>query len=380
MIYFDHAASSWPKPKQVIEKITTFLTENGANPGRGNHRMAEMANEEIYQTRVKLANLFHIQDPNQIVFFLNTTQSLNQAIKGLLLSGDHVITTVLEHNSIRRPLEHLKKQIGIEITYLPVNSSGILSLKSIIDEIKSNTKLIAFSHASNVLGVIQPIEEIGILAKEKGIYFLVDAAQTAGRYEIDVQKMKIDLLAFPGHKALLGPQGVGGLYINPRMQLMPIIQGGTGGYSEDSEQPQQSPQRYESGTMNTVGIVGLGAALDYLKETGIETLRKKEWKLTQRLMEGLEQIDGIVVYGPPLAQERVPVITFTLKDVEPAELSTILDQSYEIAVRAGFHCSPLVHQSMGMVNGGVRISIGYTNTNEEVDVFLSAMKEIASYF
>ncbi|WP_339060759.1 aminotransferase class V-fold PLP-dependent enzyme [Tepidibacillus marianensis] len=381
MIYLDHAASSWPKPKQVIDKIATFLTENGANPGRGNHQMSEMANGEIYQTRMKLANLFHIQDPNQIVFFMNTTQALNQGIKGLLLSGDHVITTVLEHNSIRRPLEYLKKQIGIEVTYLSVDRSGVVSLESIEKEIKPNTKLIAISHASNVLGSIQPIEQIGKIAKQRGIYFLVDGAQTAGRYDINVQKMNIDLLVFPGHKGLLGPQGVGGLYIDSNLQLTPFIHGGTGGgYSEDADQPSQSPQRYESGTLNTVGIVGLGAALDYLDEMDIEILRKKEWELTRRILDGLNQIDGIEWYGPNIAQERVSVVTFSLKDVDPAEVSTILDQSYQIAVRGGFHCSPLIHHSMRMTKGGVRVSVGHTNTFEEVDAFLSAMKEIALYF
>ncbi|TCS80812.1 aminotransferase class V-fold PLP-dependent enzyme [Tepidibacillus fermentans] len=377
MIYFDHAASSWPKPKQVIEKMVQFLTENGANPGRGNHKMADIAGKEIYQTRVKLAKLFHIQNPNQITFFMNTTQALNLAIKGLLSPGDHVITTKLEHNSVRRPLEYLKKVIGVEISYLDVDHAGYISLELLKKSFQSNTKLLAISHASNVLGSIQPIKEIGQVVKEKDIYFLLDSAQTAGRYPIHVQEMNIDLLAFPGHKGLLGPQGVGGLYIHPELQLTPLIHGGTGKFSEDVDQPSQSPERYESGTLNTVGIVGLGAALDYLEEIGIETLRKKEWALTQRLLKGLEEIEGVKWYGPDLNQERVSVVSFTVEGIDSAEIATILDQHYEIAVRSGFHCSPLVHQTMGTSNGAIRASLGYSNTEEEVDTFLAAIREIA---
>ncbi|MFV9510310.1 aminotransferase class V-fold PLP-dependent enzyme [Tepidibacillus sp. LV47] len=378
MIYFDHAASSWPKPKQVIEKMAQFLMENGANPGRGNHKMADLAGKEIYQTRVKLAKLFHISDPNQIVFFMNTTQALNQAIKGLLSPGDHVITTKLEHNSIRRPLEYLKKVIGIEVTYLDVDDKGFISLDSLKKEIKKNTKLLAMSHASNVLGSIQPAQEIGQFAKEKGIYFLLDAAQTAGRLPIDVQEMNIHLLTFPGHKGLLGPQGTGGLYIHPELQLSPIIHGGTGKFSEDIDQPLKSPERYESGTLNTIGIVGLGAALDFLEEIGIDTLQKKEWALTKRMLIGLSEIKGVKWYGPDPNQERVAVISFSIEGMDSAEIATILDQHYQIAVRSGFHCSPLVHQAIGTINGAIRASMGYSNTEEEVDAFLKAIREIAS--
>ncbi|GBF11467.1 aminotransferase class V-fold PLP-dependent enzyme [Tepidibacillus sp. HK-1] len=379
MIYFDHAASSWPKPEQVIFTLTQFFRENGANPGRGNHKMAAIASEAIYATRVKIAKLLNVQNPNQIVFFMNTTQALNQAIKGFLKKGDHVITSHLEHNSVRRPLEYLRKELGIEITYVKPNEQSKLQLKEIENAIQSNTRLFVFSHASNVLGTIQPIKEIGAIAKKNGIAFLVDAAQTVGRYQIDVKEMNIDLLAFPGHKALLGPQGVGGLYINPSIELSPLIHGGTGNQSEKIDQPKASPNRYESGTLNTVGIVGLGAGIDYIEQQGIEKLKNREWQLTQYLLKGLEQIPQVKWYGPDLHIERVPVVSLQIEGLDSNEVATVLDSHYQIAVRSGFHCAPLAHEICHTESSGlVRVSLGHTNTEKEIDTLLNALKEIIS--
>jgi len=379
VIYFDHAASSWPKPDSVIQTMSEFLRKNGANPGRGNHQMAREAEEAIYRTRKGIARLLNIQDPNQVQFFMNTTQALNQAIKGLLISGDHVITTILEHNSVRRPLEYLRETIGIEITYVSPNQDGIVESATIEKSIRSNTRLIAISHGSNVLGTVQPISEIGSIAQENDILFLVDAAQTAGRVTIDVAKDNIHLLTFPGHKALLGPQGIGGLYINSELQLNPLIHGGTGSNSESIHQPLDSPERYESGTLNTVGIVGLGAGIDCIEEYGIQALRDKEWQLTYFLLSELEKIPDIICYGPKKESKRLPVITFNIKGLDPNEVAMILDNHYQIAVRSGYHCAPLIHQNCSNNTGGVRISLGHTNTLDEVSILISALKEIITY-
>ncbi len=380
MIYFDHAASSWPKPDAVIEKIASFLKENGANPGRGNHVMAREAANEISKTRQLLAELFHISNPNAISFYMNTTQALNQAIKGLLKKGDHVITSQLEHNSVRRPLEYLKRTEEIEITYLESSIDGTTSLDILKKSIKKNTKLIVISHASNVLGTLQPLYEIGKIAAEKNIFFLVDAAQTAGRYPIDVTEMNINLLAFPGHKALLGPQGVGGLYIQPNILLDPLVHGGTGSHSEDIDQPLSSPNRYESGTLNTVGIIGLGAGVEYIKKIGIDVLRKKEWELTNYLLSEMKKIDQITYFGPNENIERVPLVTFLVDDIDSVEIAAILDQHYQIAVRTGFHCSPLAHQVIKTEHtGAIRVSLGHTNTIEEVNYLITSLKEIIKH-
>lgn len=380
MIYLDHAASSWPKPDIVIKKMADFLTNNGANPGRGNHRMAREAAKEINNTRQLVAELLHISDPNTISFYMNTTQALNQAIKGLLKPGDHVITSNLEHNSVRRPLEFLKQSSGIEVTYVANNHIGEIDLTELEKSIKKQTKLISISHASNVLGTIQPLKKIGEIALNNNVVFLVDAAQTVGRFSINVKEMNINMLAFPGHKALLGPQGVGGLYVDSEIILNPIIHGGTGSHSEHVEQPLDSPNRYESGTINTLGIVGLGEGIRFIKESGIEKLKNQEWELTKYLLSGLKKLDKITCYGPDTDIERVPLVSFTIDGLDSTEVAAILDNHYEIAVRSGFHCSPLAHQTIKTeASGAIRVSLGHTNTKEEIDKLISSLKDIIMY-
>lgn len=376
IIYFDNAASSWPKPLEVSQKVAECIQEYGANPGRGGHQLSMRASKVIYKTRVKLAQLFNIQNPNDIFFTMNATMALNTAIKGLLKKGDHVITTTLEHNSIRRPLEYMKKNHGVEITYIKPEENSF-QIEDFKKAIKSNTRLIAVSHASNLLGTIAPIKEIGAIAKEYAIPFLVDGSQSAGILPIDVEDMNISLLGFPGHKGLYGPQGTGALYVHPDIELEPLLHGGTGSHSELIEQPGTRPDRYESGTLNTPGIAGLLAGVEFVLNVGVEKIRKKEWELTKYTLQKLEDLPGVEIYGPHYEIERVAVISFNVIGMDASELAYILDQEYGIAVRGGYHCTPLAHETAGTAEtGSVRISFGYFNTREQVEQFIIAIKEI----
>jgi cysteine desulfurase family protein len=379
-IYLDNAASTWPKPKEVSLAVAECINEYAANPGRGGHKLSLKASKTIYQARVKLARLFHIKNPNDIFFTLNATHALNLAIKGFVKPGDHVITTSLEHNSVRRPLEFLKKEAGAEITYVKPENHHF-SLDTIRSAVQDNTRLIVVSHASNLLGTIAPVKEIGKLARELGITYLVDASQTAGILPINVEEMHIDMLAFPGHKGLYGPQGTGGLYVDSSLDIVPLLHGGTGSHSEDIDQPMTRPDRYESGTLNTPGIAGLAAGVDFVLQTGVEAIQEKEWKLTRLLLEQLEDIEGVTVFGPDKETERVGVVPFMIEGVDASELAYILDQEYNIAVRAGFHCTPLAHETTGTIEtGAVRVSFGYFNEEEDVEKLVAALREIKEAF
>lgn len=382
MIYFDQAASSWPKPERVIVGVTEAIRDYGANPGRGGHRLAVKASKMIWETRKKLAQLFGVQDPKQIVFFPNATAALNQAIKGFNYQpGDQIIATMYEHNSVRRPLEYLRQTHGVEINYLTPDHNGDIELDRLEAMITEKTKLIASIHVSNVTGAILPIKEIGKLANSHQIPFLVDASQSAGILPIHVQEMGIDLLAFAGHKGLFGPQGTGGLYIAPQLSLTPLLHGGTGSQSETADPPLASPERYEAGTLNTPGIVGLHEGVSFILEEGLEKIYAHEKKLTAYALEQLSKLKGITIYGPDLDRERAAVISFNLKGVDPQELATILDEHYGIATRAGLHCTPLAHQVLNTDElGSVRISFGYFNTIEEIDRLIAALEEISQAF
>jgi cysteine desulfurase family protein len=379
MIYLDHAATSWPKPTGVMEAMAACLNDYGANPGRGSHAMASRASQEIQQARLRLAKLFKVRDPRNIIFTSNTTEALNLGLKGFLKPGDHVITTSIEHNSIRRPLEYLKKRRGIEVTYLENETDGSLQIEKFKAAIKTNTVLVAISHASNLLGTLQPVKEIGEYLKGTNIRLLVDAAQTAGIIPIDVSEMNVHMLALPGHKGLMGPQGTGALYIDPNIELEPLVHGGTGSFSEQVDQPKERPYRYESGTPNTVGIAGWNAALAFIEKVGVDTIFEHEKKLLAQLYNGLMDIQGIITYGHADIAQRVGVVPFNVTGYDPNEVSMVLDMQYGIAVRSGYHCTPLAHGTAGTSTyGAVRASIGYATTEKDIGVFLMAIQEIAS--
>ncbi|MCA0170742.1 aminotransferase class V-fold PLP-dependent enzyme [Bacillus sp. RAR_GA_16] len=380
MIYFDQAATSFPKPPEVVQAMTEVMTDYAANPGRGGHALSRRANDMIIQTREQLADFFGFDYPERVCFTANATASLNQAIKGFQFAeGDHVLTTSYEHNSVRRPLEYLKKVIGIEVDYLNIAEAEEFDREAFRQAIQPNTKMIIVSHGSNLTGNIVPIAMIGEIAKQKGITFLVDASQTAGILPIHMGEMGIDLLAFPGHKGLLGPQGTGVLMVGEGMELTPLYHGGTGSSSELIDQPDQLPERLESGTLNTPGIAGLLAGLGAIKKMGLLEIRKHEQKLTEMLIKGLGQIDYVSVYGPA---ERLGVIPFTIEGIDAQEIAIILDQHYHIAVRAGLHCTPLGHETIGTSStGAVRLSVGPYNTEDEVYKVIQAIEEIVEgYF
>ncbi|MGO4889028.1 aminotransferase class V-fold PLP-dependent enzyme [Anaerobacillus sp. MEB173] len=377
-IYFDQAASSFPKPETVATAVADAITNYGANPGRGGHALAIKANQVVNETRVKLAKLFGIQDSRNVFFYQNATFALNQAIKGMPFQyGDHVITTTIEHNSVRRPLEYLKKEKGIEVTYLQPDGNGWILAAALEKLLTTKTKAIIVSHASNLTGAILPIEEIGRFAKEHELTFIVDASQTAGVLPINMEEMKIDMVAFPGHKGLLGPQGTGVLIVKQEIDLQPVIHGGTGSHSEQVEQPDERPDRFESGTLNTPGIAGLSAGIDEILRVGTDQIFAHEWMLTKYCLERLNKIEGVTVFGPDLDVKRVAVIPFTIDGVDVHEVAMILDQHYQIAIRAGLHCSPIAHQTIGTADiGAIRASFGIYNTIEEIDRFIQAIEEI----
>lgn len=379
MIYFDNAATSWPKPPSVLEAISYCLRETGANPGRAGHKMSLMANEMVDGTRKKLGNLFGIDENKyeRIIFTLNATEALNLAIKGLLKDGDHVIISSMEHNSVSRPINLLEKK-GVSVTRTQCDGEGNIDPGDIRKAIKKNTKLIAFTHASNVTGTVLPIEEIGKVAGENAITLLVDAAQSAGALDIDVKKMNIGLLAFPGHKSLLGPAGTGGLYVGEGIVLEPLIYGGTGSQSALPGMPEILPERYEAGTLNTIGIAGLGAGVEFIQKEGMEKIRKHELFLTQKFIEeSIKRIKGIKIYGPKSTENRAPVVSFAIEGRKPVEIGGILDKYFGVACRAGLHCSPDAHITLGTYDQKlVRFSFSYYNTDKEVEYVLDSLEEI----
>ncbi|MCD1261806.1 aminotransferase class V-fold PLP-dependent enzyme [Paenibacillus athensensis] len=378
-LYFDNAASSWPKPPMVVDAMSRCILEYAANPGRGSHRMAVQASRILFETRKHAAKLFGIKNPNDISFALNTTHALNQAIKGFVREGDHVICTSIEHNSVRRPLEYLREARHVQVTYIRNDERGYMDLKELEQAIRPNTSLVVVNHSSNLMGTIMPVGEIGELCRSKGVRLLVDAAQSAGVLPVDVESMNIDLLAFPGHKGLLGPQGTGGLYIHPDIEFEPLMHGGTGSQSEAIQQPKVRPDRYEAGTQNTPGLAGLNEGIKFVLNETVARIHEKEWRLTQRMMEGLLGISGVRVLGPELGQDKTGIVAFTLQQAEASEVAFILDQSFGIAVRAGYHCTPLAHAAAGTLGAGaVRASLGYFTTDDEVEQFIAAIQEISA--
>ncbi|MCV4235014.1 aminotransferase class V-fold PLP-dependent enzyme [Virgibacillus sp. LDC1] len=379
IVYLDHAATSWPKPPEVFEAMRKAMEEAAANPGRGSHRMAVKASRVLYGTRKTLADLFGVKNPNDIALTSNTTEALNLAIKGYLREGDHVIATMIEHNSVRRPLEYLKRTRGIQVDYIPVDEEGQLDMQLMEGAFRSNTRLVVCSQSSNLLGSIIPLIEIGELVKRKGAVLLVDAAQSAGMLDIHVEEMHIGMLAFPGHKGLLGPQGTGGLYISPDIDLEPLLHGGTGSQSEAIEQPTVRPDRYEAGTPNTIGYAGLQAGVRKVLEWTPQHIYRHEWELTQYMMEGLQEVGGFRILGPALGQARTGIVAFVSERYSASELAFRLDREYGIAVRAGYHCTPLAHMASGTEQtGAIRASVGISTSRDEIEFMRKAIKEIHS--
>lgn len=381
LIYLDNAASSWPKPPGVADAVARVIADHAAGPGRGSHRMALAAGRVLLDARQRLAALFHIRNPVDIAFTSNTSTALNLAIKGFLEPGDHVVSTSLEHNSVRRPLAYMASKFDVETTYVAADREGNLDLQAFEAAFRPNTRLVVCTHASNLLGSVLPIGEMADIARRHGARVLVDAAQTAGARPIDVETLGIDMLAFPGHKGLLGPQGTGGLYVHPDMKLEPLVHGGTGSQSEQPGMPDVRPDRHEGGTPNTPGIAGLAEGVRFVLERTPEAIWHHERELTRRIMEGLATIPGIRLLGPPPEQDRAGLVSFTLEAVESAELAFLLDRRYGIAVRAGYHCTPQGHETAGTLDSGaVRASVGWKTTADEADALIDAVKDIAKSF
>lgn len=379
MIYLDNAATSFPKPEKVYDEIIRCMREYCANPGRGGHSMAIESGKAVMQAREDISNFFNINNPLQLCFTKNATEALNIAIKGYLNQGDHVITTSMEHNSVIRPLKTLERDLEIEITIIKGDEYGEIDAADIRKNIKSNTKLIISTLSSNVNGIILPVTEIGKIASESKIAFMLDASQGAGSIKIDVEEMNISMLAFPGHKGLLGPQGTGGLYVGNGIGLKSIYQGGTGSNSEMVYQPEYMPDLHESGTLNTPGIIGLGCGIGFINNFGIDNLAKYKHILVKRLFEGISDVNGIKIYSKNSIENNSGIIAFNFMDVESTEVSYVLDKVYEIASRAGLHCAPLAHETLGTVKSGiVRLSVGCFNTIEEIDSTVKAIKEIGN--
>jgi cysteine desulfurase/selenocysteine lyase len=377
MIYLDNAATSFPKPESVYQAIDDFNRHIGANPGRSGYATARDASKIIAETRNLLAQLFYIEDPNQIVFSANATESINLSLKGLLRPGDHVITTVTDHNSVLRPLRSLEENTGIEVTRVKCDETGFVDSEDIRAALRSDTRLVCMTHASNVTGTIHDIKTISDLVHKNGALLMMDAAQTAGCVPIDIQEMRIDLLAFTGHKGLFGPQGTGGLYIGPGLEIAPFREGGTGSESSSDHQPTRMPDRFEGGTPNTPGLAGLGAGVRFVLETGVDQICEHESELTQRLIAQLSAIEGLTIYGPTGDGPRVAVVSFTLPGWPPLNLAHLLASGFGIATRNGLHCAPLIHQYLGTANTGtVRVSIGYFNTAQDIDALCIALRQV----
>ncbi|SFR11088.1 aminotransferase class V-fold PLP-dependent enzyme [Desulfoscipio geothermicus] len=379
-IYLDNAATSFPKPEAVYRAVDNFLRNIGASSGRGAYRKALQADKIAFQTRKSLARLFNIQDASRIVFTANVTESLNLAMQGILKNGDHVVTTGMEHNAVWRCLKQLEKEKAITITAVPCSPEGYLEVEKLAAAIRPNTALVVLLHASNVTGTVMPIEQVGELTRQKNIPLLVDAAQTAGVYPIDVAAMRIDLLAFTGHKGLLGPTGTGGLYINEKYYINPLKFGGTGGESLRDDQPDNLPDRFEAGTPNLAGIAGLGAGVDYILNESVEKIRQYEMELTGYALDKFRSLTGVTMYGPLNASKQVGVISFNLPGLKPEQVAYLLDTKYDIMVRAGLHCAPLAHRTTGTIDRGtVRVGIGVFNTARDVDDLVLALKEIMRF-
>lgn len=376
MIYMDNAATTMHKPQAVIDAVVAAMSSMG-NAGRGANEASLSASRVIYDTREKLCRLFGAESPKQIVFTNNSTESLNIAIKGLLNPGDHVITTMLEHNSVLRPLYEMEKK-GVKLTIIKSNKKGTFDIRDMEAAICPETKLIICTNGSNLTGNYIDVEKVGKMAHSHGVLFVVDASQTAGVFPIDVQKMHIDVLCFTGHKGMLGPQGIGGMYVREGITVRPLKSGGSGVQTYSKTHPLEMPTALEAGTLNGHGIAGLGAAVAYLNEVGIDTIRKKEQGFMRKFYEGVKDIPNVKIYGDFSTWDRCAIVTLNIGDYDSSEVSDELLTQYGISTRPGGHCAPLMHEALGTVEQGtVRFSFSHYNTDEEVDTAIAAIRELA---
>ncbi|MDR0916976.1 MAG: aminotransferase class V-fold PLP-dependent enzyme [Oscillospiraceae bacterium] len=378
MIYLDNAATTHPKPESVYAAADT-AARGGGNAGRGAHSLSRAASNAVDDARNRVARLFGVSDYRRVVFTLNTTDALNLAIKGALSDGNHVLISSLEHNSVVRPLEAMRK-LGVEYERVPTSPSDGVSADDVRKLLRPNTKMLAVTHISNVTGARNPIAELGALCRERSVLFLLDAAQSAGSAAIDVDAMNVDLLAFPAHKGLYGLQGAGGLYIRDGIDLAPQRHGGTGSHSELRAQPDELPDRYESGTMNVPSLASLAAGVEYVARRGVENIGAHETALANRLIDGLTQVRGVTVYGAKQGANRSGVVSLNIENVAPTDAAAILDGSFDIAARAGLHCAPDAHSALGTLESGgtLRLSVGAFNTDSDIDACLTAIDAIAS--
>ena len=377
MIYLDNAATTMHKPKEVIDAVVEAMTSLG-NAGRGANEASLSAARIIYDAREKLCRFFNGEDPRQIVFTSNSTESLNIAIKGLLEPGDHVVTTMLEHNSVLRPLYEMEKK-GVALTIIKADKKGRFSLEEMEAAIRPETKMIVCTNGSNLTGNYVDIGKVGGMAHRHDVLFVVDASQTAGVFPIDVRNMQVDVLCFTGHKGLLGPQGTGGMYVREGLAIRPLKSGGSGVQTYSKTHPREMPTALEAGTLNGHGIAGLRAAVEYIEKTGLDNIRAKEQELMWRFYEGVKEIPGVTVYGDFHSRERCAIVSLNIGDYDSSEVSDALLTEYGISTRPGGHCAPLMHEALGTVEqGAVRFSFAHSNTEEEVDIAINAVRELAT--
>ena len=380
LIYLDNSATSFPKPEEVYQFMDTFYRKHGVNPGRSGFDAAIETEELVFNTRKLLTSLFNGDDPNRLTFSYNASDSLNMIIQGLTAKGDHIITTKLEHNSVLRPLHHLSLNGVIEVDHLTFNNQGFLDPDDIKKTIKNNTKLVVINHCSNVIGTIQPIAEIGKICREAGVIMVVDASQSAGAIPINLKEMNIDVLAFTGHKCLMGPTGIGGSYVMEHVPVKSTRFGGTGVRSAQKTHLEEFPYRLECGTLNLLGVAGLNAGTTWIQEQGIENLHQKEIILWDKLRTGIQNIGNVITYCAESTENHNPVLSFNITGFDSGDVGMMLDVDYNIACRTGLHCAPLVHEVLGTdkIHGAVRLSLGAFTTEKDVETAIEAVAEIAA--
>jgi cysteine desulfurase/selenocysteine lyase len=380
LIFLDNGATSYPKPEEVYTFMDHFYRNFGVNPGRSGYDLCMETGELVEETRAMMTKFFNGTDSNRLCFSYNSTDALNLIINGLLKEGDHAITTNLEHNSVLRPLYHLYKYGGVEVDYVPFDSKGFVDPDEFPKKFKKNTKLVVVNHASNVIGTIQPVKDIGKYCRENEIPFAIDASQSAGKIPIDMEELNVDVVAFTGHKSLLGPTGIGGLYVREGITIRHTRAGGTGVRSAVRTHLDEYPYRMEYGTLNTMGVAGLHAGVNWIEKKGLENIHDQEMRLTAMLKDGLKNVEGLTLYCLEDLTDHISIFLFNVDGFEALNTGTILDVDYNIASRTGLHCAPLVHEQLGTdkIRGAVRFGIGPFNTEDHIYTAIEALKEITA--